>query len=379
MSGNDDSGDKTEKPTPKKLRDARKKGDVAKSKDLSHTWELAIWLLLFWLMTSHVSAEFSALFDASFKSIAPSSEMKITDMGEIALRTFAITVVPLLLVVGLLGSLGHFFQTGPIMTTEKMKFDLSKLNPMSGLKRIFSLDNLFEVSKSALKILILGVLTWAVAKEFLPYIIRLPLGNIDDTLTAYRKVMLWFLSMSVLIFFFISLGDAGYQKFSFLKKMRMSMRDIKQEYKEDEGDPYVKQRRKQLHQEWSQQNTMQSVKKSSVLVVNPTHIAIAIEYSPEIEPIPFVTAKGEDHMVPLMKEAAAEAGVPIIRHVPLARRLNALSEIDEYVPQETFEAVAEVIRWAEAVREGILAPESGLYERAVNEDFVEPEPKPVLH
>jgi type III secretion protein U len=374
MSGNDDSGDKTEKPTPKKLRDARKKGDVSKSKDLSHTWELAIWLLLFWLMTSHLATEFALLFEASFSRIAVPGDMKLAELGEIALRTFAITIVPLLLVVGLLGSLGDFFQIGPIMTTEKMKFDLSKLNPMSGLKRVFSLDNLFEVAKNALKILILGVLTWAVAKEFLPYIIRLPLGNVDDALQIYHKVMLWFLSMSVLIFFFISMGDAGYQKFSFIKKMKMSMRDIKQEYKEDEGDPYVKQRRKQLHQEWSQQNTMQSVKKSSVLVVNPTHIAIAIEYSPDIEPIPFVTAKGEDHMVPLMKDAATEAGVPIIRHVPLARRLNALAEIDEYVPQETFDAVAEVIRWADAVRQGILDPESGLYERAVNEDNISAKP-----
>jgi type III secretion protein U len=374
MSGNDDSGDKTEKPTSKKLRDARKKGDVSKSKDLSHTWELAIWLLLFWLMTSHLATEFALLFEASFSRIAVPGDMKLAELGEIALRTFAITIVPLLLVVGLLGSLGDFFQIGPIMTTEKMKFDLSKLNPMSGLKRVFSLDNLFEVAKNALKILILGVLTWAVAKEFLPYIIRLPLGNVDDTLRIYHKVMLWFLSMSVLIFFFISMGDAGYQKFSFIKKMKMSMRDIKQEYKEDEGDPYVKQRRKQLHQEWSQQNTMQSVKKSSVLVVNPTHIAIAIEYSPDIEPIPFVTAKGEDHMVPLMKDAAIEAGVPIIRHVPLARRLNALAEIDEYVPQETFDAVAEVIRWADAVRQGILDPESGLYERAVNEDNISAKP-----
>jgi type III secretion protein U len=374
MSGNDDSGDKTEKPTPKKLRDARKKGDVSKSKDLSHTWELAIWLLLFWLMTSHLATEFALLFEASFSRIALPGDMKLAQLGEIAVRTFAITIVPLLLVVGLLGSLGDFFQIGPIMTTEKMKFDLSKLNPMSGLKRVFSLDNLFEVAKNAFKILILAVLTWAVAKEFLPYIIRLPLGNVDDALQIYHKVMLWFLSMSVLIFFFISMGDAGYQKFSFIKKMKMSMRDIKQEYKEDEGDPYVKQRRKQLHQEWSQQNTMQSVKKSSVLVVNPTHIAIAIEYSPDIEPIPFVTAKGEDHMVPLMKDAATEAGVPIIRHVPLARRLNALAEIDEYVPQETFDAVAEVIRWADAVRQGILDPESGLYERAVNEDNISAKP-----
>jgi type III secretion protein U len=370
MSGNDDSGDKTEKPTAKKLRDARKKGDVSKSKDLSHTWELTIWLLLFWLMTTHITVEFTALFEASFNRIATPGDMKLAELGGIALRTFAVTVIPILLAVGLIGSLGDFFQIGPIMTTEKLKFDLSKLNPMSGLKRVFSLDNLFEVAKNAFKILVLGTLTWMVAKEFLPAIIRLPLGNLTDTLALYNKIMLWFLSLSVLIFFFISLGDVGYQKFSFIKKMRMSMRDIKQEYKEDEGDPYMKQRRKQLHQEWSQQNTMQSVKQSSVLVVNPTHIAIAIEYSPDIEPIPFVSAKGEDHLVPLMKEAAMEAGVPIIRHVPLARRLNALAEIDEYVPQETFDAVAEVIRWAAAVREGVLSPESGLYERAVNGDFV---------
>jgi type III secretion protein U len=170
----------------------------------------------------------------------------------------------------------------------------------------------------------------------------------------------------VLVFFFTSFTDLGYQHYSFTKKMMMSMRDIRQEMKEDEGDPYIKAKRKQLHQEWSQQNSMQAVKNANVLVVNPTHIAIAIEYGTENAPIPVVTAKGEDHLVPMMKEIAAEAGVPIMRNVPLARRLNELTEIDEFVPQETFEAVAEVLHWAQSVRDGLTNRDSGERELAVN-------------
>lgn len=372
MSGQEDSGDKTEKPTAKKLRDARKKGDVAKSKDITNTLSLVIWLTLFWLATTHVAVEFAFLFDAVFhqigqvkSSVDGNGVVAMTNMGVLAFRGLALVTIPILLVAGLVGSLGDFLQVGPVFALEKMKLDFTKLNPVSGLKRIFTMDNLFEIGKSMLKILLLIVVTYLVVKVMLPELARLPLGGIGDATTMYHKTMMWLLGITVLVFFFVSFADLGYQHHSFTKKMMMSMRDIRQEMKDDEGDPYIKAKRKQLHQEWSQQNTTQAVKNASVLVVNPTHIAVAIEYGTDAAPIPVVTAKGQDHLVPLMKQAAEEAGVPIMRNVPLARRLNALAEIDEYIPQETFEAVAEVLHWAQAVRDGAQSRESGERELAV--------------
>jgi type III secretion protein U len=372
MSGQEDSGDKTEKPTAKKLRDARKKGDVAKSKDITNTLSLVIWLTLFWLATTHVAMEFAFLFDAVFhqigqvkSSVDGNGVVALTNMGVLAFRGIALVTIPILLVAGLVGSLGDFLQVGPVFALEKMKLDFTKLNPVSGLKRIFTMDNLFEIGKSMLKILLLIVVTYLVVKVMLPELARLPLGGIGDATTMYHKTMMWLLGITVLVFFFVSFADLGYQHHSFTKKMMMSMRDIRQEMKDDEGDPYIKAKRKQLHQEWSQQNTNQAVKNASVLVVNPTHIAIAIEYGTEAAPIPVVTAKGQDHLVPLMKQIAQEAGVPIMRNVPLARRLNALAELDEYIPQETFEAVAEVLHWAQAVRDGQQSRESGERELAV--------------
>jgi flagellar biosynthesis protein FlhB len=137
--------------------------------------------------------------------------------------------------------------------------------------------------------------------------------------------------------------------------MRMSLRDIKQEYKESEGDPHVKQQRKQAHQEWSQRNQAQAARNANVLVVNPTHVAIAIDYDRDSSPVPTIAAKGEDHVARAMREAAEEAGVPIVRNVPLARDLLARAEVGEIVPGDLFEIIAEVILWAREVRERVDA------------------------
>jgi len=165
------------------------------------------------------------------------------------------------------------------------------------------------------------------------------------------KLMAW----TVALFALLSLLDAAYQRWSFTKKMRMSMRDIKQEAKESEGDPYIKQHRRQAAQEWSQRNAAQAARNANVLVVNPTHVAIAIDYDAETNPVPTIAAKGEDHVARAMREAAEEAGVPIVRNIPLARDMLARAEIGEVVPSDLFDIIAEVILWAREVREQVQA------------------------
>ena len=141
-------------------------------------------------------------------------------------------------------------------------------------------------------------------------------------------------------------------KHSFLKKMRMSLRDIRQEHKENEGDPLIKGNRRQLHEEWANQNAVGAARGANVLVVNPTHIAIAIDYDADSAPVPVVAAKGEGPLAQAMREAAEEAGVPIVRHVAVARKLYEDAAVEVIVPRDMFEAIAQIILWAKKVREG---------------------------
>jgi type III secretion protein U len=167
------------------------------------------------------------------------------------------------------------------------------------------------------------------------------------------------------LFALVSVLDAGYQRYSFMRKMRMSRRDIRQEMKETDGDPYIRQRRRQAHQEWSQRNQVQAARQANVLVVNPTHIAIAIDYDRDACPVPTIGAKGEDHVARAMREAAEEACVPIVRNVALAHELLAAGEVGEMVPEQLFDLLAEVILWAREVRSDVAARREG---RTASED-----------
>ncbi|HJV94408.1 MAG TPA: EscU/YscU/HrcU family type III secretion system export apparatus switch protein, partial [Albitalea sp.] len=199
---------------------------------------------------------------------------------------------------------------------------------------------------------------WLVVKSALPQIVALARS---PTLPPQAiGALLWDLTLKLVawtlaLFALVSLLDAVYQRWSFTKKMRMSLRDIKQEMKESEGDPHIKQHRRQAHQEWSQRNATQAARNANVLVVNPTHVAIAIDYDRETSPVPTIAAKGEDHVARAMREAAEEAGVPIVRNVPLARDLLARGEVGEIIPADLFDIIAEVILWAREVRREVDA------------------------
>ena len=219
-----------------------------------------------------------------------------------------------------------------MLAFEKLKPKLEHLNPVEGVKRMFSMDNLVEVLKAVLKTALLLLIGWLVVQAALPQIVGL--ARSPEQPVQVIGALMWDLTVQAVAwtlgtFALVSLLDAAYQRHSFIKKMRMSLRDIRQEMKESEGDPHIKQQRKQAHQEWSQRNAAQAARTANVLVVNPTHVAIAIDYDRETAPVPSIAAKGEDFVARAMREAAEEAGVPIVRNVPLARDLLARGEIGE--------------------------------------------------
>ena len=353
MAEKNDGGDKTEKPTPKKLQDARKKGDVPKSNEVTNTAELILWLALFGLGLTYAGERITALMNTAFDGLGGSFIDTAPALGWMALETTLIITALFLLPIAAFGLLVEFLQTGPVLSVEKFKPKMENLNPAEGIKRIFSLDSLVEGVKILIKTILLFLIGWWVLEALLPELALLPRANADKIGEAMWEIMLKLLGWTIGIFTLVAILDAAYQRHSFLKKMRMSQRDIQQEVKESEGDPYIKAQRRQAHQEWTQQNAAQATRDATVLIVNPTHVAIALDYDRDSCPVPTIAAKGEDHVARAMRDAGEESGIPIIRNVELARDLLARSEVGDIVPRDLFDIIAEVILWAREVRQEI--------------------------
>jgi type III secretion protein U len=360
-----DSADKNELPTPKKLRDARKKGDVAKSKDLGTGLLTLAWMILFLAVSGYAASQLATL---ASETIAAATTLPFdsaaTSLGWNAAYTLLRITLATLVPVAVLATLTEFLQVGPLVTVEKMKFGLEKMNPVEGLKRMFGKDGLFELVKTLIKALLVCAiiyLTFRTALNGAGQLVRLAGSSpIDDSgqvaamavLDQTYSLTLQMMAMIVAVFLLVAVADRIWAKHSFIKKMKMSRRDIKQEHKEDEGDPQVKSQRREMHQEWANQNTIGATRGSAALLVNPTHIAIALDYDQETCPVPVIAAKGMGDVAAAMREEAERAGVPIIRNIQTARTLWARGEIGEIVPEDLFDAIAAVILWAAKARGG---------------------------
>lgn len=360
-----DSGDKTEQPTAKKLRDAREKGDVAKSKDVGAAFTTIAFCVIF-----AMAAGYGANLIAGFGT----DTLALATRGDFASSAERLGLQGLWLLVGLsalilaplavMGVLLEFFQTGPLLTGEKIKPSLDKMNPVEGIKRMFGKDGLVELVKTLAKVLALACVTAAVflaAVEEVGGLVRQALfseqpsgGLIAGERAAgyFYSITLQLLMWSSGLFLAVAALDRMYVQHSFTKKMRMSRRDIKQEHKESEGDPMLRSERRQMHQQWAGNSAVTATAGASALLVNPTHIAIALDHHPERAPIPVVTGKGQGPLAELMRAVAVENGVPIIRNIAAARRLYATNEPGEMIPEEMFDTIAEIILWARRARAG---------------------------
>lgn len=370
LAGKNDGGDKTEKPTPKRLSDARKKGDVPKSKDVTATATLFVWLIVLLFGAGYAGQEIMRLFDQGFLLVSNHVPFRtaLSQLGWSATMALVLITAVALIPAALSGVLAEFLQAGGVFTTEKLKPSLDKMNPAEGIKKMFSLDNVVELIKTLAKSMLIVFVVWLVLRGSLADILEktgpllLPTAETDGRAAAaevllftgslVRSALLWTFG----VFLLLAVLDFGWQKHSYLKKMRMSIRDIREEHKDNEGNPLIKSNRRQLHEEWANQNAVGAARGASVLVVNPTHIAIALEYDGDSMPVPVMTAKGEGPLAKAMREAAEEAGVPIIRHVPVARKLYEDAGVDEVIPRDMFDAIAQIVLWAQRVRDGHSAP-----------------------
>jgi len=344
--------EKTEQPTPKKLRDARKKGQVASSKEVASAALILSVFAYLWVLSDFFYLKLKQLILLPTTLVAQQADFHHS-LKELLYGSFMLMVqllLPLLVLVVLVAILAYFFQYGLLFAFESLKPDLKKLNPAQGIKKIFSVKNLFEFLKSIIKIVFLSILLYLVIRNSLIDLLKIPNCGLDCIPPVLGTLLEHLAINAAIAFIIIAAFDYGFQKFQFIKQLKMTKDEVKREYKEMEGNPEIKGKRRQLHQELMSQNMVNSVKRATVVVTNPTRIAIALEYTEGETPLPVVRAKGENLIAKRIIEIAQAEGIPIMENIPLARALHEQSSVDRYIPVDLIEAVAEVLRWVEQVK-----------------------------
>ena len=345
------SSDKTEKPTPKKLRDARKKGQVAKSKEVSSAALIAtVFGLLLALMPSFLR-QIGEMIAAPAAFYQMEFGMAANAVLELTLITAAKVLIPIVGAVVVVGVGANLAQVGLLAAPESIKPDLKKLNPASAVKRIFSLKNLVEFLKSIVKIAFLSVLLVIVIRDSLQDLVRIPHCGVGCIPAVLASIFFHVIVYTIVAFAIIAAADFVFQKWQFMKEQKMSKDEVKREYKESEGDPHIKGKRKQLHRELMQSNMEEGVKRAKVVVTNPIHFAVALDYRRGETPLPIVVGKGQNIIAKRIVQIAQEQGIPVMQNVPLARGLYADAELGQYIPVQFIDEVAEVMRWVYELEE----------------------------
>lgn len=344
-------GEKTEEPTAKKLEDARKEGQVAKSKEIANATGLIALFLILKFGMGFLGESFLGVFSFVYDKIPVMIKMEsgfipvkdyYTFMGNILLKIL-IAVAPFFLIGFLVAFLSDYIQVKWKVTAKPLQPKFDKMNPVSGFKRIFSLQSLMELVKSLAKILLIGWVAYDTFKDNYDVIYLLFNMPLWQGIQVSGGLAIDFGLKCSLIYVVIALIDFIYQKRKFHKDQMMTKQEIKDEYKQSEGDPQVKGRIRQKMQEASRRRMMQQLPEADVVITNPTHFAVAIKYDTEIAAAPVVLAKGEDFLAQKIKEIAKENQVEIVENKPLARMLYYNVEIGEQVPPELYQAVAEVL------------------------------------
>jgi len=344
-------GEKTEKPTPKRLRDARRKGQVAKSREIGSAANILAVFFFIWIFGEVYLRQLRELLFLGTEGYGEPFRQSLKLVISGAIVKLLTLTLPLLLLVIVVGAAANLFQVGVLFAFESVKPDLKKLNPASGLKKIFSVKNLVEFLKSVLKILFLSLMLYLVIKTSLPVLMGLPYGGPAAMLSVLASVLKKMVVYSSFAFIVAAAADYFFQKAQHVKELKMTKDEVKREYKEMEGDPLIKSKRRQLHQELLSDNMAQNVRKSTVVVTNPTRLAVALYYDKEEGGLPMVMAKGENLLAKRIVEIAQEEGIPVMMNVPLARDLYEQGETNRYIPSNLLEPVAEVLKWVYQLRE----------------------------
>lgn len=349
------SGEKTEQPTEKRLRDARKKGQVAKSQDLASAILLLAAVGVVWLLGGYIGGvmqtavkdqiEFAASFKGEF------TNQVANDVLWRGLKAMFFVLMPLFIVVFVFSFLANYLQIGTIFSFESISPKFSKLNPAEGFKNKFlKMRPYVELAKTTIKMVIVafiaGYVVWAAREDVVRLIARPP-----EEVSYYVFSLVIDIGLKIgLVFLVLGGGDYFLQKYLHKQDLKMTKHEVKEEYKETEGNPLIKSQRRWLHREILSQSMAAAVRDADVVLANPTHVAVAIKYDRGNAEAPIITAKGADLMAAQIRQIATESGVPIKRDIPLARALYEF-DVEDEVPEELYEAVAVVLQWVYAMAE----------------------------
>ncbi len=343
--------EKTEQATPKKLRDARKKGQVAKSQDFPSAFTFVVSISTVLLSAGYIYEILASFMISMFKMSGKDPDLQ-NRAGSILTQAIMVifnSSLPIVLVTTLVGLLVNFIIVGPMFSLEAMKPDVKRLNPVTNIKNLFKFKTLFELLKSVLKILGALILIYSVMWNSLPEIIATASLSVFASSQIFVDFLIKVILRVGMFFLAIAIFDLIFQKRTFSKEMMMEKFEVKQEFKDTEGDPHMKSKRRQTAQEIAYQEGVQSVKRARAVITNPIHIAVAIEYDQEKEPAPRIVVMGKEAIADTIIRLAQEYGIPIMRNVNLAQTLFEKGKISEYVPEETYQAVAEILRWLEGI------------------------------
>ncbi|NMH71169.1 flagellar biosynthesis protein FlhB [Bacillus sp. RO3] len=346
------SGEKTEKATPKKRDDARKKGQTAKSQDVNTAIILLAVFLFLTFSGSYIGNIVFDLFNQTFREymLMELSENTVQVITMDIMKEMAMLLGPIMLVALIAGLFSNYIQVGVMFTTQPLQPKLEKIDPIKGFKRIFSLRAIVELLKSILKISFVGAITFVILWMNIEQVLSLSFKSVGDSLLTMASLTIQMGIAASLALLFLSLFDFLYQRFDFEKNIRMSKQDLKDEHKNIEGDPLIKSKIKQRQREMAMRRMMQEVPEADVVITNPTHFAIALKYDENKMDAPYVVAKGVDYLAQKIKYIANENDVIMVENRPLARSLYDSAEIGDAVPEEFFKAVAEILAYVYRIK-----------------------------
>ena len=339
------AGEKTEEPTAKRRNDARQKGQVARSQELSGAFVLLAGFFVMRALGSTILTEIEMytvhIYANMNQTVDAETVMRLIIDGMIVLAKTAFPVMIAILVMGLAI---NFYQVGFMFTTEPLSFKLDKLNPITGFGRIFSKRSIVELLKSLMKIAIIGAFLYVYLSGEIMHMPEFIYLDLKSSMARMGDIIFSLVFQIIIVYFVMAAADFAYQKWQTTQDLKMSKQDVKEEFKQTEGDPQIKGKIRQKQQQMAMNRMMKEVPEADVIVTNPTHYAVALKYKAGMK-APEVVAKGQDLVAQKIKDIAREHRVTIVENKPLARALYAAVDVGGIVPPELYQAVAEVLAY----------------------------------
>ena len=343
-------GEKTEEPTAKKRADARKKGQVARSQELNTAFVLLGGFLILKILWMYIYGNIAEYTIYLYSHVSQNTTAEgITELFIGIMLLLAKTIMPVMFSILIVGLAVNIYQVGLMFSTEKLEFNLGKLNPINGFGRIFSKRSLVELIKSIFKIIIIGFFLYLYLKDQIPLVPQFIFFDLPHSMATIADIIFKMAFQVILVIMVLAAADYAYQQWQTTQDLKMSKQEVKDEFKQMEGDPQIKGKIRQKQRQMAMQRMMSEVPKADVIITNPTHLAVALKYKKGMI-APLVIAKGQDLVAEKIKQIARENYILIVENKPVARALYEAVEVGGSVPAELYQAVAEILAYVYRIK-----------------------------